>query len=201
MKNILKSTSDFKIIPNEFQSSGEFEIISFQDESFNIKLKLADIKDVKSYKEGGNVEVFGVNNSGLLYFETSILNTQNDILTLKLTQEYSIIQRREYTRVKPNNVKLIFKDLAENLVEKIEDISAGGIKFQTKEEIITNKSYEVNIILPNNMTIDCKLMPVRVQEENDKYMVSAKYMNIENTDRVILVQYVFKIKTEEQVKG
>lgn len=201
MKNILESAKDFKIIPNNFKSAGEFEVISVSDNDFKAKLSLLNDSEYADYKEGGSVEVFGVNDVGLLYFETSIIKNENKVLTLATTQDYSIIQRREYSRVKLNQGQLIFKDMPQGFVERIKDISAGGIRFICKEPVVIDKSYEVEIILSNNMTIECDIQPIRIKEYEGGYMVSAKFTNLENVDRVVLVQYAFKIKMEEQSKG
>ncbi len=200
MKNILETTKDFKIIPNNFKSSGEFEVVSISNNDFKVKLILADKEEYKDYSKGENVEVFGINNVGLVYFETSILERKENILTLAITQDYSIIQRREYSRVKLSQGRLVFKDLPENFVEKIEDVSAGGIKFICREELSIDKIYEAEIDLSNNMKINCSMQPIRITESNDKYAISARFNNLEDVDRVVLVQYAFKIKMENQNK-
>ena len=201
MKNILQDTKDFKIIPNNFKSSAECELISINDDNFKIKLVLIDKNEINDYNKGEIVEVFGVNNVGLIYFETTIQNKEDNILTLTLTPDYSVIQRREYSRVKLAQGKLIFKDLPEDIVKEILDISAGGIKFTCKQALSIDKTYDIQILLSNNMKIDCGLQPIRVNKNDDTYTISAKFTNLENTDRVVLIQYAFKIKMEEQNKA
>ena len=201
MKNILENTKDFKIIPDNFKSSGEFEIISISDNEFKIKLSLADNKELQDYQTGNNVEIFGVNDIGLIYFETKITGKEDFIITLATTQDYSMIQRREYSRVKLAKGQIIFKDIADNIVKEIKDISAGGVKFVCNQALTIDKVYEIEIILSNNMKIECGLSPIRVTENNGEYAISAKFVNLENVDRVVLVQYAFKTKMENQNKG
>ena len=54
------------------------------------------------------------------------------------------------------------------------------------------------------MKIECALSPIRIVEteyDNKKaYMISGKFVDLENADRIVLVQYAFKIKMEEQNK-
>lgn len=197
MNNILENTKDFKIIPNNFKSSGEFKVIEIADNCFKAKLSLISSDELKDYQIGSMVEIFGANSIGLIYFETTILDKKEDILTLAMTEDYSIIQRREYSRVPLNQGKIIFKDMAENIIEKIEDISAGGVKFISNQILSIDKQYEIEIVLSNNMKIECSLVPMRIEEENGKTLVSAKFDNLENVDRIVLVQYAFKIKMEE----
>lgn len=198
MKEVLKTAKDFKIIPDNFKSSGEFELISADEKEIKIKLILPDDAKVEDYKSGSTVEIFGVNNVGLVYFETVVINQDDLNLTLASVDDYSVIQRREYSRVNLEHGKLIFKDLASDFVSKVEDISAGGIKFICSGELEIDKYYDIEIVLSNNMRINCALQPIRITKENEKYIVSGKFMDIENVDRIVLVQYAFKIKMEEQ---
>lgn len=200
MKEILQSAKDFKIIPDNFQSSTTFELINVDDKNIKIKLVLTNENELKDYEIGSNVEVFGVNNVGLVYFETKILEKDGANLTLALNQDFSIIQRREYSRVNLAKGNIVFKDLADDFVQKVEDISAGGVRFVTKTPLEADKHYDVEILLSNNMRIECALQPVRITQEDDYYLISGKFINLENADRIVLVQYAFKIKMEEQNK-
>ncbi len=204
MKELLKNSKDFKIIPNNFKSSGEFEIISISDDFFTAKLKLIDEKELEDYKLNSSVEVFSVNNLGLIYFETKILDRKDFEITLAIVQDFSIIQRREYSRVGLNQGKIIFNDLNDDFLINIEDISAGGVKLISKSPLELDKSYSITIVLSNNMKIECKLQPTRIKktkyENNDAYLISGRFIDLENADRIILVQYAFKIKMEQQSK-
>lgn len=201
MKELLESAKDFKIIPNNFKSSGAFDLISVSDSVVKIKLNLIDEEEINDYQINSNVEVFGVNSIGLVYFETKILDKENLDLTLALTGDFSIIQRREYSRVGMSKGKIIFKDKAPDFVIKVEDISAGGVKLVANQPLETDNNYGIEILLSNNMKIECDLQPIRISKEDEnKYTISGKFVNIENADRIVLVQYAFKVKMEEQNK-
>ena len=203
MKELIKTLRDFKIIPNNFKSSGTFELVNTDDSSMTVKLLLIEKDELKDYEPNTNVEIFAVNNVGLIYFETKILERNEDILKLALTEDYSIIQRREYSRVGLKQGNIEFKDIAQ-IIEKIENISAGGAKLIAKEPLELDKEYAIEITLSNNMKINCDLKPIRIQKTEykgqDMYMISGKFINLENIDRIVLVQYTFKIKMEEQNK-
>lgn len=202
MKELIKSIKDFKIIPNNFKSSGEFELLNVDDEKIEAKLHLCDENELDDYLPNSNVEVFGVNNTGLIYFETKIINREGCNITLQLTTDFSVIQRREYSRVGLNHGKIIFKDMNPDFVNKVLDISAGGVKFISNSPLELDKHYAIEIHLSNNMTIECELSPIRIKKENDEnnFLISGKFINLENADRIILVQYAFKIKMENQNK-
>lgn len=203
MQNIIKSATNFKIIPCNYKSSGAFNIVNYNDDCFDAKLELIEDAEIADYVIGQTVEVFAVYEVGLIYFETKILEVDNDIIKLSMPQDYSIIQRREYSRVGLNQGNILFKDLSPEFVQKVVDISAGGAKIIANEPIECDKNYSIEVILSNNMKINCSYQPIRIikeETENNKWIISGKFNDLDNVDRVVLVQYAFKIKMEEQNK-
>ena len=201
MKELLNSAKDFKIIPNNFKSAGAFKLIEVTDNEIKGELELIDEKELQDYPQGSDVEVFGVNQLGLVYFETTIVSIDGYKISLALVQDYSIIQRREYSRVAFEQGNITFKDMAPDVVRKIEDISAGGVKFVSNVPLEVDKYYDIEIKLSNNMKIECALSPIRICEtENNGYLISGKFVDLENADRIVLVQYAFKVKMEVQSK-
>lgn len=204
MRELIQNTKDFKIIPSDFKSSGAFEVLEILDDTFKVKLILSDENELNDYVANSLVEVFGVNSIGLVYFQTKIVSREKDILVLAQTQDYSLIQRREYSRVGINQGKITFKDMEPGFVIDVKDISAGGAKFVVSREIQLDSHYDISISLSNNMNIECQIEPIRINKtqynDSEAYIVSGKFLNLENVDRIVLVQYAFKIKMEEQNK-
>lgn len=204
MRELLQSTKEFKIIPSNFKSSGAFNMFEIKDDEIVAELILIDDKELADYQEGSSVEVFGANSLGLIYFETKILKRENKTITLAITPDYSLIQRREYSRVGLTKGNIEFKDFSPNSILKVEDISAGGIKLILDTPLELEKYYDTSIKLSNNMNIECALAPIRIKEidyDNKKaYLISGKFVNLDNADRIVLIQYAFKIKMEEQNK-
>jgi hypothetical protein len=112
MKELINSAKDFKIIPSNFKSSGALNIIDITDEEIKAELNLIDDTEVNDYSVGSNVEIFGVNSLGLIYFETKVIARDDFKITLAMTPDYSMIQRREYSRVNLNQGNIIFKDIS-----------------------------------------------------------------------------------------
>ncbi|MBQ7287655.1 MAG: PilZ domain-containing protein, partial [Candidatus Gastranaerophilales bacterium] len=191
-------------IPSNFKSSGAFNMFEIKDDEIVAELILIDDKELADYQEGSSVEVFGANSLGLIYFETKILKRENKTITLAITPDYSLIQRREYSRVGLTKGNIEFKDFSPNSILKVEDISAGGIKLILDTPLELEKYYDTSIKLSNNMNIECALAPIRIKEidyDNKKaYLISGKFVNLDNADRIVLIQYAFKIKMEEQNK-
>ena len=201
MRELLQSTKEFKIIPSNFKSSGAFNMFEIKDDEIVAELILIDDKELADYQEGSSVEVFGANSLGLIYFETKILKRENKTITLAITPDYSLIQRREYSRVGLTKGNIEFKDFSPNSILKVEDISAGGIKLILDTPLELEKYYDTSIKLSNNMNIECALAPIRIKEidyDNKKaYLISGKFVNLDNADRIVLIQYAFKIKMDE----
>lgn len=200
MKKILSVTKDFKIIPENFKNAGELEILEITNDYIKATVLLESKQHIEDYSEGVNVEVFGANDLGLIYFETKVLKREDKVIYIKTVNDYSIIQRREYSRVLLKRGHVNFVDLAEDTVVDIEDISAGGIKFLSKEKLLLENQYQIEICLSNNMKINCSFQPARIDAVGNNYYISGKFIDMENLDRIVLVQYVFKIKMEEQNK-
>lgn len=202
MKKVLEQAKDFKIIPENFKSSGELKILEIDENVIKAEVLIGTKQNMEDYRENTNVEVFGVNDSGLLYFEAKIKEKNGNIITLKTqNKDYSIIQRRECSRVDMKEGKIKFSDLAENVVLKVKDISAGGLRFISRYEFNMEKRYNIELMLPNNMNIKCKFQPTRITKlEDNRCMISGKFVELENLDRVVLVQYAFKIQMEQQNK-
>ena len=176
------------------------EILEITNDYIKATVLLESKQHIEDYSEGVNVEVFGANDLGLIYFETKVLKREDKVIYIKTVNDYSIIQRREYSRVLLKRGHVNFVDLAEDTVVDIEDISAGGIKFLSKEKLLLENQYQIEICLSNNMKINCSFQPARIDAVGNNYYISGKFIDMENLDRIVLVQYVFKIKMEEQNK-
>lgn len=201
MEKILTVTKDFKIIPENFKNAGELKVLEMCNDTVTAKVILDKRQNIEDYSAGVNVEIFGANDLGLIYFETKVVSREGDVITFNIVPDFSIIQRREYSRVILQKGKVNFTDLAENTVEQVIDISAGGLKIISNDKLELEKSYQIEIVLSNNMKINCNFKPVRiVKNKDDKFVISGKFADLENLDRIVLVQYAFKLKMEEQNK-
>ena len=205
MREIIKKGHDYRIIPQNFESATIFEIKNINDTDFDIELTKASDEELKDYQEGAEVEIFGSGKDGLLFFETKIKKSDGKNLKVSIPENYKNIQRREYSRVRFMG-ELDIKGENDNLIS-VEDISAGGLKLIMKKPLQANKDYEIKIKLINNLTINCLLHPVRIEEQEGtkdiSYSISGCYKNISNIDRIALVQYSFKIlmETENRENG
>lgn len=200
MQNIIKNGKDFRIIPEKFESSTVCNIADTNDNSINFNLPIATDNELADYKKGDEVEIFGSNNEGLIYFVTSITEKDGKNITVKMPETYKNIQRREYSRVDFKG-ELSFEDYKDAVLQT-DDISAGGLKFISSISLEEHLEYNISISLSNNLTIRCTIQPIRIQQidYNGKtaYSISGKFKTIESIDRIALVQYSFRSLTEAE---
>lgn len=203
MQEIIKNGKDFRVIPEKFESSTVCRINSVSTDDINFELPIASDGELNDYNAGEEVEIFGSSMDGLIYFVTKILDKKDKNIIVKMPEDYKKIQRREYSRVNFQGT-LALVDY-ENAVIKTEDISAGGLKFISSVPLEEHLEYNIRIELSNNLTINCSMQPIRIQEvvtENKKaYSISGKFSNIESIDRIALVQYSFRAMTEMENLG
>ena len=179
MQEIIKKGHDFRIIPENFESATIFEVKNINNDDIEIILNKATSKELEDYKKDTNVEIFGSGAEGLIFFESKVKECRGSTLIVAIPKHYKNIQRREYSRVKFMG-EFDIEGQNDNIIS-IEDISAGGMKLITKEPLEVAKNYKVKIKLINNMTIECLLHPIRIEEQQNA-----------------LVQYSFKILMETE---
>lgn len=200
MQNVIKNGKDFRIIPEKFESSTICNITASSDDTIGFNLPIASIEELKDYIKGDEVEIFGSNNDGLIYFTTKITDKEGSNITVKMPDSYKNIQRREYSRVDFHGT-LSFVDL-DDVVLQTDDISAGGLKFISNVPLEEHLEYNISIGLSNNLTVKCTMQPIRIQQidfkGNKAWSVSGKFKNIESIDRIALVQYSFRSMTEAE---
>lgn len=202
MQEIIAKGHDFRIIPKNFESATIFEVKNVENDKFEAELTKVTPEELKDYGAGADVEIFGSGIEGLVFFETKIENQNGNTLTVSMPNHYKSIQRREYSRVKFMG-NLDIENQNDNIVS-IEDISAGGLKLLTRKPLEVAKNYKITIKLINNLTIQCSLHPIRIEEQTrgseTVYAISGCYKDISSIDRVALVQYSFKVLMETENK-
>ncbi len=200
MRNIIKNGKDFRIIPEKFESSTVCNITDAKEDSIDFTLPIASEAELNDYTAGDEVEIFGSNNEGLIYFVTKIINKSGKNITVNMPESYKNIQRREYSRVDFKG-ELSFVDY-KDVVLQTDDISAGGLKFISSIPLEEHLEYNINIGLSNNLTINCTIQPIRIQQIDyngkNAYSISGKFKTIESIDRIALVQYSFRSLTEAE---
>ena len=107
---------------------------------------------------------------------------------------------RKFTRIK------FIEDLdlkCEDNVYKIRtlDLSAGGMKISTAENLDMEKTYDVAIRLSDEQEIKCKYQLIRVEKgDSGLYTISGRFVSLSNIDKMTLVQFCMKKDMENLTK-
>lgn len=197
MRNYIQKQKEFKIIPKDIKGATRCSVVDVCDGSFEIELKTDE-----NYHINETVELFSITPQGLLYFETLISEVNQNKVKLLFPIAHKFLQRREYSRVDfSKNIFLKEKDSDKNIKSSILDISAGGMKISSFDELSLSKDYNVKVEIDRSIQIDCLFQPIRIEADNiNGYTVSGRFKLLKNIDRISLVQFCFKKQMENQNK-
>ena len=196
MRELLKEKQKVTIVPQDFKNSNKGEVISVDQEGFKMELKYKPI----GLMENHICDFYSLTDNGYLYFESYIKGVENNVISIANPVKHRFLQRRKYTRIK------FFEDLVltcGNIKHNVRtlDISAGGMKLQTTENINIENEYSVTIKLSNEQEVKCKYQLIRVEkDDNGKYTISGRFVNQSNIDKMTLVQFCMKKDMENSNK-
>ena len=80
------------------------------------------------------------------------------------------------------------------------DISAGGMKFKTKENFNIELDYNVTLPLSDEQSVECVFSPIRIEKNNDGYTLSGEFKYSDNMKKMTLIQYCSKRSIEIENK-
>lgn len=184
MREQIKQGKKFNIISRSIDNATGCTVIDVFDDSFKVKLDLCG-----KYEVNESVELFTVTSKGRLYFETFVKEVENDIVTVWFPIVFKYLQRREYSRVTSDKT-ITLNSEGKEIFADIIDISAGGLKVIVPEQLTLLKGYKTNIII-DNKKIELIFEPVRIEAEDSGFIVSGRFKDLNNYDRIALVQYSF----------
>ncbi len=196
MKSLLKKNQNVSILPEDVHGAATGTVIKALKEHLEIAVPEPELS---FYKNGADIELFAPAQEGMLYLRSTVEDIQDNILKIKSTDAYEILQRREFTRIPlEKNIKLKDEDITCHCL----DISAGGMKLETDKELDTEKDYTISFSLEGSANINCCLRPIRItkNKKNGKYIVSGRFVLLKNIDKIAVVQFCFKKEAENKNK-
>ncbi len=193
MRNQITEGKEFNILSRSIDNATRCIVEEVKEDCFTVKL----VNDGK-YETDETVEMFSMTNRGQIYFETIVKEKNEDKLTLWFPITFKYLQRREYTRIpEAKDIKLIQND--EVIDAKIEDISAGGLKITAQKQLQLLSLYS-SVIEVDNEEVKCLFEPIRIEANGEVFIISGRFKEISNHDRIALVQYCFKKQIENSNK-
>ncbi len=188
MRELLKNEQLVTIVPQEFRKTNRGTVIDVSADGFKMALQ---------YKPDGLIvnhicDFYSLTDNGYLYFESYIQALEDNVLTIANPIKHRFLQRRKFTRIKfTEDLVLSCDDILHNV--RTIDISAGGMKISTADNINIEKEYKVTIKLSDEQEVSCRYQLIRV-EKNDsgKYIISGRFTHLNNIDKMTLVQFCMK---------
>lgn len=193
MRNEITLNKEFSILSRSIDNAEKCSVVELSEDCFKVKLY-----NKRKYELGESVELFAMTSNGQLYFETIVKNVDEDIISIWFPISYKYLQRREYSRIQiEKEINLEYAN--KQILAKISDISAGGLKVVTKEQLQLMEEYVISINIENR-ELKTVFEPIRIEVNNDDFVSSGRFKNISSYDRIALVQYCFRKQIENSNK-
>ena len=192
MRELVAKDQRIIMIPHDFTFANKGTITQVEADYFILELDY----EPEGILKNNYCEFYTQTPNGTLYFESYAKEMDGKTLKIVSPAKHKFLQRRQYTRIK----YILDLDLYhDNDAKKITtlDISAGGMKFKTAENINIEHEYKITLPLSEEQSVECKFLPIRIEKNNDGgYTVSGKYEYNSNNDKMILTQYCAKRSIE-----
>lgn len=192
MRELLKKEQLVTVVPQDFKLSNKGKITDVSMEGFKMELK---------YKPDGLIknhicDFYSLTDNGYLYFESYIQNLENNVVSVANPVKHKFLQRRKYTRIAYfEKLELTCNNKTHEV--KALDLSAGGMKVKTADSVDIELEYKVTLKLSDDQIINSNFQIIRISREEDgMYTLSGRFTNLNNIDKMTLVQYCMKKNME-----
>lgn len=191
MRELVEKNQHVIMIPADFKYANKGIITEVTPEGFTLELEYEPDKVLKNVY----CEFYTETKNGTLFFESFPKSIEGKTLFIASPAKHKFLQRRQYTRV-----KYVYElDLTGENTHKITtlDISAGGMKFKTSENINIEGNYKLTLPLSENINVSCNYSPIRIEKGNDgTYTHSGRFFYDDNRNKMELIQYCTKRSIE-----
>lgn len=192
MRELVKVDQDVLIVPKDFKLTNKGKVVSVNEKGFQMKVNYP----TRGIEVNHICEFFSQTENGMLYFESYTSDMENNILTIANPVKHRFLQRRKFTRITFLQDTKLYRDDVSYDIQTL-DLSAGGLKFKSKEHINIETEYNVDIVLSDEQTITCKIQLIRIEKLDDgMYVLSGKFLILNNIDKMTLIQYCMKKNME-----
>ena len=196
MRELIKKEQLVTVVPQDFKNSNKGRVLDVDMDGFRMELKYKPEGLIKNHV----CDFYSLTDNGYLYFESYIQNLENNVITIANPVKHRFLQRRKFTRIKfMEDLELVFNDTVHKV--RTLDLSAGGMKLRTEENIDIEKEYKVTLHLSNEQEVKCKYQLIRVEKgDNGLYTISGRFTNLSNIDKMTLIQFCMKKDMENKNK-
>lgn len=196
MRELLKKDQIVTIVPHDFKDTNKGKITEVSMEGFKMKLKYVP----KGLMQKHICDFYSLTDNGYLYFESYIRELDGNVVAIANPKKHRFLQRRKFTRIKfLENLELEHEGTVHHV--RTLDLSAGGMKLKTTENINIEYEYNVTIQLNDEIEVHCKYQLIRVEKCDDgTYTISGRFTQLSNVDKMSLVHFCMKKSMENDNK-
>ncbi len=196
MRELIEKNRRITVVPSDFKCANKGTIIEVEPRFFTIELDY----EPEGMLRHNYCEFYTQTNHGTLYFDSYPEAIEGKRIKIANPAKHRFLQRRQYTRIKyVYDLDLTFNDGVNQITTL--DISAGGMKFRTGENINIEREYSIILPLSEKQSIECRFSPIRIEKcENGEYTVSGRFEYNNNKDKMTLTQFCSKRSIEIQNK-
>lgn len=188
MRELVKEEQLVTITPQDFKNSNIGKVLEVNSDGFRMELKYKPEGLLKNHV----CDFYSLTSNGYLYFESYIKDVENNVLSIANPVKHRFLQRRKFTRIKFIEELELIHGKTVHKVRSL-DLSAGGMKLQTSENINIEHEYKVSIKLNNEQEVNCKYQLIRVEKgDNGLYTLSGRFTCLSNIDKMTLIQFCMK---------
>ena len=192
MRELIKKDQLVTIIPHDFKDTNKGKVTEVSFDGFKMDLKYIP----RGLLKQNICDFYSMTDNGYLYFESYIKDVEGNSVSIANPKKHRFLQRRKFTRIKfLENLELKY----DKITHKVQtlDLSAGGMKLKTIENVNIEYTYRVCIKLNDEIEVNCKYQLIRVEKNNDgEYIISGQFTGLSNVDKMSLVQFCMKKSME-----
>lgn len=192
MRELVVENQEILMVPQNFKFANTGKVTEVRAGDFTLELD----HDPDGILEDTYCEFYTQTSHGKLYFDSYAKKIEGKTLIIASPAKHKFLQRRQYTRIKFINDLEIKLDGNSYKISTL-DISAGGMKLQTTENLNIEGRYEIALPLSDNTVVNCTFEPIRIEKRSEGgYTVSGQFVYNSNVDKMIVVQYCAKRSVE-----
>ena len=192
MRELVVEDQEILMIPQNFKFANKGKVTEVRAGDFTLELNY----EPEGILENTYCEFYTQTSHGKLQFDSYAKKIDGKTLIIASPAKHKFLQRRQYTRIKFLTDIEMFLNGAPTKIA-VRDISAGGMKFNTKDRIDIDGTYELKLPLTDSLTLACKFQPIRVERHNEGgYTVSGRFVFESTHDRMMITQFCAKRSVE-----
>ena len=192
MRELVEKGRHIIVVPADFKCANKGTITDVDSKYFTIELQY----EPKGIMRHNYCEFYTQTNHGTLYFDSYAETIEGNTIKIVNPAKHRFLQRRQYTRIKFVNDLDLKCDSGVHKITTL-DISAGGMKFRTSENVDIEKTYTITLPLSEKQSVECIFSPIRIEKnENGGYTLSGRFEYNNSKDKMTLTQYCAKRSIE-----